>query len=103
MKELFNPDAVLGADEFNGDISKWDVSTVITMWGMFYSASSFNGDISKWDVSSVTNMGGAFSYASSFKGGDLSKWDVSRVVTMAVCSPTQLCSMATSRSGTCSV
>ena len=47
-----------GADKFNGDLSKWDVSRVINMGYMFYGASSFNGDISKWDVSSVTDMDG---------------------------------------------
>lgn len=36
--------------EFNGDISKWDVSNVENMNSMF-EESSFNGDISKWDVS----------------------------------------------------
>jgi surface protein len=38
--------------EFNGDISKWNVSNVTTMFRMFY-RSRFNGDISKWDVSNV--------------------------------------------------
>jgi surface protein len=41
--------------EFNGDISKWDVSNVDNMAAMFqYSA--FNGNISKWNVSNVRNM-----------------------------------------------
>jgi surface protein len=31
--------------KFNGDISKWDVSNVKNMGGMFY-MSIFNGDIS---------------------------------------------------------
>ena len=31
--------------DFNGDISKWDVSNVISMQGMFFN-SSFNRDIS---------------------------------------------------------
>src|SRR5574344_1054083 len=37
-------------NEFNGDISKWDVSNVTDMGGMFYNNSKFNGDISNWDV-----------------------------------------------------
>ena len=41
---------------FNGDISKWDVSSVNDMTGMFYYEVVFNGDISKWDVSSVNGM-----------------------------------------------
>jgi len=32
---------------FNGDISKWDVSSVKDMSNMFQ-CSNFNGDISKW-------------------------------------------------------
>ena len=33
---------------------------------MFYGAESFNGDVSKWDVSSVTNMKEMFRGATSF-------------------------------------
>ena len=49
------------------------------MGGMF-SKSDFNGDISKWDVSNVENMGHMF-YESWFTGknGDISKWDVNKV------------------------
>ena len=73
MKEAFDSSIVSGADKFNGDISKWDVSRVTTMFAMFYRASSFNGDLAKWDVSGVADMQAMFSEASSFKG-DLSKW-----------------------------
>merc|ERR1711965_535352 len=51
---------------FNGDISKWDVSSVIVMQRMFCGATSFKCDISKWDVSSVTNMDHMFTGATSF-------------------------------------
>jgi surface protein len=87
--------------QFNGDISKWDVSNVTNTEGMFtdskfnnsslntwdvssvtdmyamFGYSQFNGDISQWDVSSVTNMYGMFQY-SQFNG-DISQWDVSLV------------------------
>ena len=43
-----------GVETFNGDISKWDVSSVTHMTGMFDSTTTANGDISKWDVSSVS-------------------------------------------------
>ena len=93
MSEMFR-----GAN-FMGDISKWDVSNVMNMEGMFRD-SSFQtkyklgpktpnstslfylpilgyGDISKWDVSNVRNMRDMFR-GSKFKG-DISKWDVSSV------------------------
>ena len=41
---------------FNGGISKWDVSSVTNMNGMFCGETSFNGDLSNWDVSRVDNM-----------------------------------------------
>ena len=66
--------------EFNGDISNWNVSNVTDMSNMFC-GSKFNGDISKWNVSNVTNMCGMFIY-SSFNG-DVSKWDVSKVEDMS--------------------
>jgi surface protein len=68
------------SSSFNGDLSKWEVSSVTDMSGMFAS-SSFNGDLSKWDVSSVTDMTRMFR-SSSFNG-DLSKWDVSSVTNMS--------------------
>ena len=69
----------IGISEFNGDISKWNVSRVEDMSYMF-SESKFNGDISKWDVSNVEDMSGMFSH-STFNG-DISKWDVSKVQDM---------------------
>merc|ERR1719174_2215274 len=66
------------ATSFNGDISKWDLSSVTDMSQMFDSAPLFNSDISKWDVSSVTDMSQMFSFAESFNV-DLSNWDVSSV------------------------
>ena len=65
---------------FNGDISKWDVSNVICMQGMFY-GSEFTGDISKWNVSSVTDTSDMF--RESFFNGDISKWNGSNVKDMS--------------------
>ena len=39
--------------DFNGNISKWDVSNVTSMEYMFFVCKSFNQDISSWDVSNV--------------------------------------------------
>ena len=68
--------------EFNGDISKWDVSNVTSMGGMF-GYSKFDKDISEWDVSNVKDMSSMF-LRSSYTGKDsgISKWDVSSVTNM---------------------
>jgi surface protein len=68
-----------GLNCFNGDISKWNISSVEDMTDMF-DYSLFNGDISKWDVSNVRRMRGMF--ADSDFDGDISKWDVSGVKDM---------------------
>jgi surface protein len=65
MNEMFY------ASQFNGDISKWNVSKVEDMRYMFHS-SEFNGDISEWDVCSVRRMDGMFD-GSKFSG-NISKW-----------------------------
>ena len=67
--------------DFNQDLSKWDVSAVTNMQGMFQRARSFNQDVSKWDVSAVTDMASMFYHASDFNQ-DLSNWDVSAVTDM---------------------
>jgi len=66
---------------FNGDMSKWDVSNVINMSGLFSNAVNFNGDLSKWNVSKVRNMTNMFYNAQSFNG-DISQWDVRDVQKM---------------------
>ena len=65
---------------FNGDISKWDVSNVEDMEGMFQS-SKFNKNISNWNVSNVKNMSYMFRYSNFNK--DISRWDVSNVKNMS--------------------
>ncbi len=66
--------------QFNGDISKWDVSNVKSMSSMFH-RSKFNGDISEWNISNVEKMEGMF-WKSDFNG-DISKWNVSKVTDMS--------------------
>ena len=58
---------------FNGDISRWNVSSVVSMWGMF-AHSQFNGDVSRWNVSDVWELTDMFAY-SKF-AGDVSGWNV---------------------------
>ncbi|GMH67457.1 hypothetical protein TrST_g2079 [Triparma strigata] len=84
MSSLFGGDSHgvgPAAKQFNEDISRWDVSNVTTMEGMFHKASSFNGDLSLWNVSNVTTMKWTFYGAEAFKG-DLSSWNVSNVTDM---------------------
>ena len=66
---------------FNGDISEWDVSSAKDMRYMFSCADNFNGNISGWKVGSVTDMSGMFSNAKKFSQ-NISDWDVSRVTNM---------------------
>ena len=75
MKGLFHK------ANFNGDISRWDVSSVTRTSFMLYGATSFNCDLSQWDVSKVSDMdcmlrgatsfthqlGGAWSTSTAFK------------------------------------
>ena len=44
------------AQNFNQDISSWNVSNVTNMFAMFNGTSDFNQDLSPWDVSNVTNF-----------------------------------------------
>ena len=67
--------------DFNGDISKWNVSKVKNMMCMFVCCTSFNQDISTWDVSKVENMSSIFYKCSKFNQ-DISTWDVSNVTIM---------------------
>jgi surface protein len=74
MSDLFNK-----ATTFNGDISKWDVSSVTNMGYVLSERRSMA--IFQWNVSSVTGMSGMF--CGQAFNGDISEWDVSSVTTMS--------------------
>jgi len=108
--ELYMIDGDSLIQDFDGDISLWDVSNVTSMREMFmgssgefskvtrgngiakwdvsnvrdmhgmFMGSSFDGRIESWDVSNVRDMGWMF-HSSSFDG-DISEWDVSHVKNM---------------------
>lgn len=63
------------------DLSAVCTSLIKNMNGLFYGQNNFNQDISSWDVSNVTHMGGMFAYAYSFNQ-DIGSWDVSNVIRM---------------------
>ena len=70
-----------GANNFNGDIGHWDVSTITRMRELFWYNYVFNQDLSSWDVSNVKDMEAMFSGTYVFNQ-DLSSWDVSNVKDM---------------------
>ena len=67
--------------DFNEEMSNWDVSSVMNTEGMFNGADSFNQSLDKWDVSSVTNMNTLFSRTEVFNK-DLDSWNTSSVTSM---------------------
>ena len=64
------------------DLSKLDVSLLKELPMIFY-GSKYNGDISKWNISSCTNMDRMFSY-SEFNNDSISNWNVSIVKNMSL-------------------
>ena len=98
MSELF-----YNKGSFNADISRWDTSSVTTMYRMFrcrqgvqpgyrcmgylerhdhvrmfYQAYAFNQHLSRWDVSSVTTMQEMFYRRHAFNTMPVG-WDTSKV------------------------
>lgn len=63
-------------NNFNQDISRWDVSNVTNMTYMFGFAQQFEGDLSFWDTSKVEFFSDMFHGTKKFNA-DLSLWDVS--------------------------
>lgn len=68
--------------QFDGNISKWDMSNAISLNGMFRGSmfSGINGGIEDWDVSNVETMDYIFS-GSKFNS-DISNWNVEKVRSM---------------------
>ena len=62
VSKITDMSALFEGTDFNGDISRWDVSNVINMRYMFAECKSFNQDISSWDVSNVKFLYDIFLY-----------------------------------------
>ena len=65
-------------NDYNFDVSGWDVSNVTNMSAMFYYCKNFNCDLSNWDVSKVTDMDNMFVNCKKFNCY-LSDWDISNI------------------------
>ena len=68
MSELF-----MGED-FDEDISRWDVSNVRRFYNMFAYAKVFNQDISSWNTANATNMYDMFAGADAFNKDYIKDW-----------------------------
>ena len=62
-------------------ISKWDVSRVTNMAGLFEGLTDFNESLNEWDVSNVTRMVSMFNGCKSFNQ-PLDKWNITQVTDM---------------------
>jgi surface protein len=64
------------------DLSGWDLSNAVSLWGMFAGAGNFTGrGLSYWNVAKVTNFSYTFAWASRFNG-NVSSWDTASATTM---------------------
>jgi hypothetical protein len=69
---------VVFMEDFNEDISRWDVSNVEDMSFLFYNQQVFNQPLETWNVGNVRSMVGMFRMTGAFNQ-PLGKWDVSNV------------------------
>ena len=69
-----------GCENFSGEwISNWDVSNIEEMDYMFKGCKKFDADLSDWNVSNVTTMAEMFYYCKKFTGKGIEKWNISKV------------------------
>ena len=67
------------------DISKWNISKVDNLYGMFYNCFSLTiiPNIGKWDIASVKNINYLFwGCRSLYKAPDISKWQAKDIIKM---------------------
>jgi len=82
MYELFGGSMMYtNTESFKADISRWDVSSVTNMNGMFKNAQHFNGDLSNWNTHAVTSMSYMFQNVENFNA-DISRWNTQSLAFM---------------------
>ena len=67
-------DHLFFSSDFNGDISKWNVSKVTIMSHMFFYSPVFDGDLSNWKVFMDVNITDMFVNSTLEKSGKLPQW-----------------------------
>jgi uncharacterized protein (TIGR02145 family) len=77
MSEIF-----MNARSFNDPINHWDVSNVVTFFGMFRDAEIFNQPLEMWDMISAQDLGLMFTGALKFDQ-PIGSWNVSNVNSLA--------------------
>jgi len=77
VSNVLTMESMFSNSKFNGNISDWNTKHVMNMSWMFMNNKMFNGNIGQWDVHNVTNMEAMFMYTNF--NNDISNWDVSRV------------------------
>jgi surface protein len=64
---------------FNGDVSGWDTSALLTATNMFFNCDAFNQDLSSWDINQVSALSGFMQNASGLSTANydalLIAWD----------------------------
>ena len=80
MQSAFRVTGVV-TNDFNENISSWDMSNVTNISKMFELQAIFNQPIGGWDTSSVTNMSNVVRSTSAFNQ-PIANWDVSNVTSM---------------------
>lgn len=86
MSQLFcaNPltsyeDCQWNRENFNSNISSWDVSSVTNFSAMFL-GSTFNGDLSMWDISSALTLQDMFKECDLYEGNGIENWSTRNVI-----------------------
>ena len=67
--------------DFNGNISKWDVSNVTDIKYCFGFCKKFNGDLSGWNLSEAEDISFMFKNCYEFQGKGLENWNISKAET----------------------